>query len=138
VTHVLNPPTLGRELAAACTAARAGGLAAMRHYGSATAQLKAGGSPVTLADHAANAAILQSLRAEFPGDAILSEETTDSPERLSAERVWIVDPLDGTKEFLAQNGEFSIMVGLSVGGRAVAGAVYAPSFSRQAPIPSAP
>jgi 3'(2'), 5'-bisphosphate nucleotidase len=127
VSSALETPVLSRELAVACAAARAGGRAAMRHYGSATAQLKEGGSPVTLADHAANAAILAVLRAEFPDDAVLSEETTDSPGRLAADRVWIVDPLDGTKEFLAQNGEFSIMVGLSIHGRAVAGAVYAPA-----------
>ena len=46
----------------------------MAHYGSVQARIKEGGSPVTLADHAANAAILQTLAAAFPGDAILSEE----------------------------------------------------------------
>src|SRR5690606_15740871 len=61
-----------------------------------------------------------------PDDAILSEESADSAERLSARRVWIVDPLDGTKEFLAQNGEFSIMIGLAVEGEAVLGVVYLP------------
>lgn len=117
---------LSRELRVAREAARAGGRAAMAHYGTAAAETKAGGSPVTAADHAANDAILAVLRAEFPDDAILSEESRDSRERLGAERVWIVDPLDGTKEFLARNGEFAVMVGLAVGGRAVVGAVYQP------------
>jgi 3'(2'), 5'-bisphosphate nucleotidase len=57
---------------------------------------------------------------------VLSEESADSAARLSAGRVWIVDPLDGTREFLAQNGEFAVMVGLAVDGRAVLGAVYLP------------
>lgn len=111
----------------AAAAARAAGAAAMRFYGSATAVEKADASPVTAADHAANDVIVARLRAAFPGDAILSEESKDSRDRLQAHRVWIVDPLDGTKEFLAQNGEFSIMIGLAVGGAAVLGVVYLPA-----------
>lgn len=120
-------PPLQAELAAACDAAQAAGRAAMRFYGSAQAVSKEGGSPVTEADHAANRVIVDALSAAFPGDAILSEESADSAARLSAQRVWIVDPLDGTKEFLAQNGEFAIMIGLAIGGRAVLGVVYQPA-----------
>jgi 3'(2'), 5'-bisphosphate nucleotidase len=119
---------LTSELAAASSAARAAGAAAMRFYGSATATAKADLSPVTAADHAANDVILAILRDFFPDDAILSEESADSDARLAARRVWIVDPLDGTKEFLAQNGEFSIMIGLAIEGRAVAGVVYLPAI----------
>lgn len=115
---------LAAELNAATDAARRGGAAAMRFYGSAVAEAKAGGSPVTAADHAANAVIVEALRGAFPDDAVLSEESADSADRLRARRVWIVDPLDGTKEFLAQNGEFAVMIGLAVEGRAVLGAVY--------------
>ena len=100
----------------------------MRFYGTATATAKADASPVTAADHAANEVIVAALRQAFPDDAILSEESADSPERLSARRVWIVDPLDGTKEFLAQNGEFSIMIGLAIDGEAVLGVVYLPAI----------
>src|SRR5690606_10565772 len=78
------------------------------------------------ADHAANDVIVAGLRRAFPGDAILSEESKDSADRLSARRVWVVDPLDGTKELLARNGEFSIMIGLSIEGEAVLGVVYLP------------
>lgn len=120
-------PPLRAELAAARDAARAAGQAAMRFYGSARAVEKDGGSPVTEADHAANGVIVAALAAAFPGDAILSEESADSPARLAAGRVWIVDPLDGTREFLARNGEFAVMVGLAVEGRAVLGAVYQPA-----------
>lgn len=115
------------ELEVAAEAARAAGAAAMRHYGSVSVARKAGGSPVTAADHAANDAILDRLAREFPSDAVLSEESRDSAARLEAARVWIVDPLDGTKEFLAQNGEFAVMIGLALDGAAVAGALYLPA-----------
>ncbi|MEN8375252.1 MAG: 3'(2'),5'-bisphosphate nucleotidase CysQ [Gemmatimonadota bacterium] len=116
-----------RELDVASAAARDAGAAAMAYYGSASASLKEGGTPVTEADHAANDVILARLAREFPDDAVLSEESRDSAGRLRAERVWIVDPLDGTKEFLARNGEFAIMIGLAVDSRAVAGALYLPA-----------
>lgn len=102
----------------------------MAHYETAEASAKTGGSPVTDADHAANALIIQAIRDAYPDDAILSEESADSQDRLSASRVWIVDPLDGTKEFLARNGEFSIMIGLAVNGEAVLGVVYMPDGDR--------
>ncbi len=118
---------LATELEVAVAAAREAGAAAMRHYGSASAKRKAGGSPVTAADHAANDAILARLAREFPADAVLSEESRDSGDRLSATRVWIVDPLDGTKEFLAQNGEFAVMIGLASDGAAIAGVLFLPA-----------
>jgi 3'(2'), 5'-bisphosphate nucleotidase len=102
----------------------------MRFYGNASVARKADESPVTAADHAANDVLLDALRRTFPLDAILSEESNDSRDRLGAERVWIVDPLDGTKEFLARNGEFSIMTGLAVDGEAVLGVVYLPDEDR--------
>jgi 3'(2'), 5'-bisphosphate nucleotidase len=108
----------------AAAAARAAGEAAMHFYGTADSAAKSDGSPVSQADHAANHVIVERLRADFPEDAILSEESRDSAERLSAARVWIVDPLDGTKEFLACNGEFSIMIGLVENGEPVLGVVY--------------
>jgi 3'(2'), 5'-bisphosphate nucleotidase len=118
---------LREELEVATSLARRAGDAAMHHYGTATPTAKADASPVTAADHAANDLIVQGLRRHFPEDAILSEESTDSGSRLSATRVWIVDPLDGTKEFLAGNGEFAIMIGLAIDGRAELGVVYLPA-----------
>src|SRR5690606_2446424 len=102
--------TLMHELKVAESLAREAGAAALRFYDGVSAEYKEGGSPVTAADHAANDVIVAGLRRAFPGDAILSEESKDSADRLSARRVWVVDPLDGTKEFLARNGEFSIMI----------------------------
>lgn len=114
------------EVETATRLAREAGDAAMAFYGTDEKTLKEGGSPVTAADLAANRVIVAGLEAAFPGDAILSEESKDAPSRLDAERIWIVDPLDGTKEFLAQNGEFSIMIALVETGEPVVGVVHRP------------
>jgi 3'(2'), 5'-bisphosphate nucleotidase len=82
--------------------------------------------PVTAADRALNAFLVTALHDAFPEDGILAEESRDDPARLRCPRVWCVDPLDGTREFIARNGEFCIMVGLAVEGRAVLGVVYQP------------
>ena len=68
--------------------------------------------PVTEADRAANAYLVKQLALAFPDDGILAEESKDDLARLDKRRVWIVDPLDGTVEFIARNGQFCIMVGL--------------------------
>ncbi len=107
--------------------ARVAGQAALRFYGTALADYNAAGAPVTVADRASNDCILEGLARAFPADPILSEESADSLERLGSERLWVVDPLDGTKEFLAQNGEFAVMIGLALHGDAVLGAVYLPA-----------
>lgn len=93
---------------------------------SAGTESKGDDGPVTLADHAANGIILAGLRAAFPTDAILSEE---NPETwiTSGEWTWMVDPLDGTKEYLSANGEFMVMVGLCHGGQPVVGVVVEPA-----------
>jgi len=116
---------LNEELEVASRLARAAGAAALGFYGKIPTEYE-GSSPVTEADRASNAVIVDGLRKAFPADAILSEESADTPERLSASRVWIVDPLDGTKEFIARNGEFSVMIGLAIGGAAVLGVVFRP------------
>jgi 3'(2'), 5'-bisphosphate nucleotidase len=95
-------------------------------------ELKGPGDPVTEADRRANALICSALEAAFPGDAILAEESVpDDPAEIAAlvrrERVFYVDPLDGTREFAARNGEFAVMIGLAVRGRAAAGAVVLPT-----------
>jgi myo-inositol-1(or 4)-monophosphatase len=118
-----------REARAAREAAQAGGEVVARHAAAnrREAREKSADNPVTAADLEANAAILARLRAEFPADAILSEETADRPERLAAERVWIVDPLDGTKEFVEGVPQFCVSVALAVRGTPVAGCVFDPS-----------
>lgn len=83
--------------------------------------------PVTEADRAANAYLVSQIRQAFPDDGILAEESQDDLRRLGKPRVWMVDPLDGTMEFIARNGEFSIMVGLAVDHDPVVGVVYQPT-----------
>jgi 3'(2'), 5'-bisphosphate nucleotidase len=91
-------------------------------------ELKRAREPVTAADRRANAVICRALAARFPGVPIVAEESDPATFRdfRSAPRVLFVDPLDGTREFIARNGEFAVMVGLLDGGRAGAGAVHAP------------
>jgi 3'(2'), 5'-bisphosphate nucleotidase len=96
-----------------------------------TVELKGPGDPVTRADREANEIICAALAAAFPGDAVIAEESVpESPAevaRLVARpRVWYVDPLDGTREFADRNGEFAVMIGLAVGGRAALGVLVLP------------
>ncbi len=78
-------------------------------------------------DRVANAFIMEALRANRPDDAILSEEERDSPARLRAARVWIVDPLDGTREYSEGREDWAVHVALTVAGAPVAGAVALPA-----------
>jgi 3'(2'), 5'-bisphosphate nucleotidase len=82
--------------------------------------------PVTEADRAANAIIVARLRAAFPGDAILSEELPDDGSRVGADRVWMVDPIDGTRDFIRGETGYAVMIGLCVGGRPAVGVVAQP------------
>jgi 3'(2'), 5'-bisphosphate nucleotidase len=97
------------------------------YVGSSEVRYKPGDEPVTEADRSANQHIVARIRARFPDDGLLSEESKDDLSRLQKERVWIIDPMDGTKEFIARNGEFSVMIGLAVGGRPMLGVVMQPS-----------
>lgn len=119
------------DLSLAAHAAWAGGVAACRHYGGELEIREKGeDDPVTAADHAANAAILGVLGRQRPQEPALSEESRPPADREGGGRLWVVDPLDGTKEFIAGNGEFSVMVGLAEEGRATLGAVYQPATDR--------
>jgi 3'(2'), 5'-bisphosphate nucleotidase len=82
--------------------------------------------PVTDADRAASDFLIGELTRHFPGDGVVSEEMADSEARLARSRVWMVDPMDGTKEFIARRDEFAVMVGLAVNGRSSLGVVYQP------------
>ncbi|MCS7081218.1 MAG: 3'(2'),5'-bisphosphate nucleotidase CysQ [Chloracidobacterium sp.] len=93
---------------------------------------KADGEPVTETDRAVNAFLVAELRRHFPNDLVVSEENEDDDpaRRATAQRVWFVDPIDGTKEFLAGNDEFSVMVGLCVDGTPTLGVVYQPTTKK--------
>lgn len=85
---------------------------------------KGAAGPVTDADHAIDTVLRTTL--PHAGEGWLSEETADDPARLLCRRVWVVDPLDGTKEFVAGIPEWAISVGLVEDGRAVAGGILNP------------
>lgn len=84
-------------------------------------------NPVTTADLAADRILREGLTAAFPDYGWLSEETVDDPTRLSRSRVWVVDPIDGTKEFIMGIPEFAISVALVEAGQVVLGIVYNPA-----------
>jgi len=93
-------------------------------------------------DAAANRLILGALRAARPDDAILSEEAADNPARLAARRVWIIDPLDGTREYGEGRSDWAVHVALAIDGATAVGAVALPGLglvltSRPAPPPPA-
>jgi 3'(2'), 5'-bisphosphate nucleotidase len=90
---------------------------------------KGDGSPVTLADEMANAYILQKLPDLLPGVFIVSEESVDSQvDFQECEHFWLVDPLDGTKEFISKNGQFTVNIALIEKGLPILGVVYAPAL----------
>lgn len=89
-------------------------------------ELKSDSSPLTEADLASNEVICEALKAKFPGYAILSEESRDDLSRLDNPLCFIVDPLDGTKEFVKRNGEFTVNIALTFYGKPVCGVIFAP------------
>jgi myo-inositol-1(or 4)-monophosphatase len=116
------------DLALATAAARAAGETVMRWFGRPLdVRFKEPGQPLTDADLAADRLIREMLLGARPDDGWLSEETMDGPDRLGRRRVWIVDPIDGTRSFIAARPEFSISIGLAVAGRVEVGVVYNPA-----------
>src|SRR5215217_5839825 len=122
-------PRYRDELDAAIAAVLAAGEIVQEFYEGETAATyaKGDGSPVTDADLAADQAIRDVLGERFPNDAILSEEGQDDGLRLGVSRCWIVDPIDGTEQFIQRTGEFDVLVALVENGRPVAAAGYQPS-----------
>ncbi len=86
-----------------------------------------GKGPLTEADLKSNDILTQIITEAFPEDGLLSEETKDSPERLEKSRVWIIDPIDGTREFTEKVPQFVVSVGLAVDGKATVGVLYNPA-----------
>lgn len=112
--------------------AREAGKAILRIYQADTAdwdvQRKGDDSPITVADLTAHQIISKGLAAHFPGMPILSEEGKNIPyeQRNQLDRYWCVDPLDGTKEFISRNGEFTVNIALIVKNKPVFGVIYVP------------
>ena len=97
-----------RELRVAVELARRAGAAALAYYGGPlkVEHKEELDEPVTQADRAVNELIVRALRESFPADGVLAEESADASERQSRGRVWMVDPIDGTKGFIAGTGDF--------------------------------
>ena len=132
------------ELQAAIEAARQAGRVALRYYGGeddvenkitgeSGVGLREGSDlrsadydPLTRADTEADACLRELLLGPFPNYGWLSEETVDSPERLERDAVWIVDPLDGTKEFVSGIPEFAVSVALVENAEPTVAALYNP------------
>jgi 3'(2'), 5'-bisphosphate nucleotidase len=119
--------SLDREAAVAIDLARRAGAIVLR-YRRPGLQVdhKAHDEPVTRADREANELIVAGLRAAFPDDAILSEESAAVGEYRTAARAWMVDPLDGTRDYVRGLPGFAVMIGLCVEGRPSLGVVYQP------------
>jgi 3'(2'), 5'-bisphosphate nucleotidase len=120
-----------REILVATELARQAGAVLLEHYHSpflveqkVNAQNEL--EEVTAADREANELIVSRLQKEFPNDGILAEESVDSAQRLDKDRVWLIDPMDGTKNFINRDGDFAVQIGLAVGGASVLGVVYQP------------
>jgi len=111
--------------------ARRAGEAIMEIYGEDdfVVEVKDDNSPLTAADKVSHEVIVNGLLKHWPEIPILSEEGANIPyeERRNWQRFWLVDPLDGTKEFIKRNGEFTVNIALIEGGSPVAGIVYVPA-----------
>src|SRR5437879_9804988 len=95
--------------------------------GAIETEYKIGHDPVTEADRALDAVLRKELLRD--GEGWLSEESVDDPVRLQRSRVWVVDPLDGTREFVKGIPEFCVSIGFVENGRPVAGGIYNPATS---------
>src|SRR5947207_15632585 len=123
-----NSKQFDHEISVATELARQAGAILLEHYHSpflveqkinALQEME----EVTAADREANDLIVRRLAAEFPDDGILAEESVDTEERLTKARVWLIDPMDGTKNFVQRDGDFAVQIGLAVSGESVVGSV---------------
>lgn len=124
--------TLERELAVAIQLAREAGAAvwALQRGDKLDVEMKPGDEPVTIADRLGSEMILAGLAKAFPDDPVISEELAPPPGAQAGARLWLVDPIDGTKDFIRGEDGYSVMIGLVVDGRPALGVVYQPVQDR--------
>jgi len=129
---VARPDNRAELTRACCAIARTAGAAIMKVYaGEFDVERKGDNSPLTAADLAAHHAIVDGLALLTPQIPVLSEESAEQvawPLRRQWARYWLVDPLDGTREFVKRNGEFTVNIALIEGHVPVLGVVYAPAI----------
>lgn len=121
---MLDQNTIDRDLAFAIAAARDAG---ERGLSLRALERWEGKTLGDVCDQACDGFLHGMLAGRYPDDGVLSEETVDTPARLEKSRVWIVDPLDGTKEYAQLRDDWAVHVALAVDGRCVLGAVALPS-----------
>jgi len=123
---------LDRELEVAMELAQRAGTEVWRiqRGGELGVELKQGDEPVTVADHLASKLIVEGLTRAFPNDPLISEELPPAPGALGSNRLWLIDPIDGTKDFIQGNDGFAVMIGLVRDGRPVLGVVHIPAQHR--------
>ena len=126
----MSLPSESRLIAELRRIAQAAGETIMAYYDAGvTVRAKADSSPVTDADEAAERLIVDALRALAPDVPVVAEEmfAEDGAPEVANGPFWLVDPLDGTKEFISRNGEFTVNIALIEAGRPVLGIVHAPA-----------
>lgn len=124
---VVRSEDYARLAAAARRLALEAGRTIMTFYREGTAvETKADSTPVTGADRAADGLIVAGLQAATPDIPVISEESTSTGPAPAGGRFWLVDPLDGTREFIARTGEFTVNIALIEDGRPVLGVLHAP------------
>lgn len=123
----------GRELEAALAAADLAGAVILEHYARFAAIADAPVSISTAADRASQETIIRHLQSLFSGDAFCAEEDTPAlaAAKRSGSRVWVIDPIDGTRGFAMKNGEFSVMIAFVHDGRVAVGVVGEPANGRR-------
>jgi 3'(2'), 5'-bisphosphate nucleotidase len=124
--------SFARELEVATELAKRAGAEVWRiqRAGELGVELKQGDEPVTIADRLASEMIVDGLTKAFPGDPLISEELTPAAGALGSDRLWLIDPIDGTKDFIGGYDGYAIMIGLVVGGRPRMGVVHIPAQHR--------
>jgi myo-inositol-1(or 4)-monophosphatase len=128
---VENGNRYNHEMDVAVRAAKEAGSIIMRLFkGKFDVQEKSKNNPVTTADIEANKRIREIIRESFPKDGWLSEEDNDSSYRLSSSRVWVIDPIDGTKEFIEGVPQFAVSIGFVVDGYPKVAVIFNPAQDR--------
>lgn len=128
----MSVTSLAKDLSLLKGAVRKAGEIAMARYGREKLEVwtKPGNEPVTEVDFAVNEALKKMLMGARPDYGWLSEESTDDKERLKKDRVWVVDPIDGTRAYIRGKPDFSINVGLLEKTQPVLGVTYAPALDK--------
>ena len=123
---------LGAELDVAIRLARHAGaeVARMQTAADLGVELKPGDEPVSLADKHASELIVGGLARAFPADPVITEEAPPAPGAQGGPRLWLVDPIDGTKDFIRREDGYAVMIGLVVDGAPALGVVYQPALDR--------